>query len=473
MKLSARSYFLATSLASQGVRIISSLLLFRMLSASDYGAAGLVAIFPGFIGSIGDLGAMRSVYVLDGREPNARGTCLLITLATGVVLSLAWLGAGFYLAAQQSNPTFALLGAAGALNVPLNYLFEYAMILLNLEKNFSFEANARLVRALVAALSSLAFAAMGMGPLAILGSILLASVVAVTISFLAHRRLFAFDASLSTARKALHLGTRMTAAQYLNNMGGSIYSTMAAHAGGQVGLGLFGRATQVVDMFNHSFVNNLLRIFQPNLRPTGEDTTQLSSHFCRSCLVTAYLSVPVAIVLYLRSPELIRVLMGPGWTEVPDLLKPFAIAMALGATGGVSLATLQCAGRVSQWTLATLAALGTAATIFFLSGEKNLLATCNAVASAQVVSAIVLTVSAVVTLRLSVAQMIPHGITLPLSAGLAAICIGLLPPLSAPPLISDLYLLVTSGVISLTVIGATMALLHRSFFRLLVQRSLD
>jgi hypothetical protein len=163
MNLSAKSYFLLSSLLAQGVRIVSSFALFRLLTPVDFGAVALVGLAPGYVAALGDFGALRVVYFLDGHVPKARGTCLSIALIFSGVLALVCLGAGIYLGWVKNEPVFYLLGLLAALNAPLNSAYEFGLMLLNLERNFAFEANTRLLRALVTSGSALGMAWVWLG----------------------------------------------------------------------------------------------------------------------------------------------------------------------------------------------------------------------------------------------------------------------------------------------------------------------
>jgi len=257
MRLSLKSYFVFSSILAQGVRIVSSFALFRLLTPMDYGAVALVGLAPGYLAALGDFGALRAVYVLDGRVPKARGTCLSIALLASGVLALVSLVAGIYLGWVKNEPVFYLLGLLAALNAPLNSAYEFGLMLLNLERNFAFEANTRLVRALMSSGSCLGMAWAGFGPVAISGSLFAGTVLSFVLVLLWHPRLLGLASSRETARKALGLGMRMTGAQYLNNLNPTVVATFATFTGGQLGLGLFGRSTQLIDMFNQSFLNNL------------------------------------------------------------------------------------------------------------------------------------------------------------------------------------------------------------------------
>jgi O-antigen/teichoic acid export membrane protein len=465
MRLSVKSYFLFLSLLAQGVRIVSSFALFRLLTPMDYGAVALVGLAPGYVAALGDFGALRVVYVLDGRVPKARGTCLSIALISSGVLALVCLGAGIYLGWVKNEPVFYLLGLLAALNAPLNSAYEFGLMLLNLERNFAFEANTRLLRALVTSGSALGMAWAGLGPVAISGSIFAGSVLAFVLLLIWHPRLLGLASSRETARKALALGMRMTGAQYLNNLNPTVVGTFATFTGGQLGLGLFGRATQLIDMFNHSFLNNLLRIFQPDLRFSEKGSAELSAHFCRACLVCLYITIPASVVLFLRAQDVIYLFMGTGWEEVAMLIRPLAVAMAINSIGGISLSALQCAGHTRVWAVASGLSLLVLAFGYWIFGGQSLLALTVVVAISQSAAALYLTMGAVVGLKISLRALLSHFT----SMGFSVALVGGLSLMGTPQ--QDLSLWGASFRVSATVFFAIviiyggLAMFHREFFR--------
>jgi teichuronic acid exporter len=471
MKLSEKSYFLFSSLLSQGVRIVSALALFRLLTPIDYGAVALVAIVPGYIAAFGDLGAMRAVYVLDGREPKARGTCLTIALLASTVLAVVSLGAGLYLGWVRGEPVFYLLGLLAALNAPLSSVYEYGLVLLNLERNFVFEANTRLLRGLVTSCGAVLMALVGFGPVAISGSILVGTALAFAIVFVWHRRVLSLGMNPQTARKALGLGIRMTGAQYLSNLNPTFNATLAVLAGGQLGLGLFGRATQLLEMFNYSILVNLMRIFQPDFRHFEKGSRELSSSYCRGCLICWYLSIPAALIIFLRAPEIIFIFMGPEWSQVADLIWPMAIAMGISSASGMSHAALQCVGRAIDHAVASLLCLVTVGLIYWFAGHGSLLVLSIAVASGQVVFAIYLFVSARVQLHLDINELLKHVPSLVLSSGVVL----LLAHFVASPQNLKLSCALQSVLATATLVGVciygSLAAFHWRFVRSLLYRA--
>jgi O-antigen/teichoic acid export membrane protein len=241
--------------------------------------------------------------------------------------------------------------------------------------------------------------------------------------------------------------------------------TFVTFTGGQLGLGLFGRATQLVDMFNHSFLTNLIRIFQPDLRFSDKGPAALSAHFCRACLVCLYFTIPASLVLFLRSSDIIYLFMGSGWEQVAVLMRPLAVAMAINSIAGISLSALQCAGHTRDWAVSSGISLLVVASGYWFLGYHTLLALTVLVAIAQSVAALYLTMGAVLALKISLRRLLIHFPSIGLSVALVVGLSLMFTPQQDFSLLSAFYRVSATAGASVVIIYGGMAMFHPEFFR--------
>ena len=306
--------------ASQGlvlaIQLTSTVILARILTPGDFGIVAMVAAFTGFAGLFRDLGlsaaAVQKADLSAAQQGNlfwlnvAAGACL-----TGVVAVASPLVAWFYQRPELQPVTLVLS----------------AVFLLS---SMGTQHGARLIRGMqfgrnaVAALGG-PVAALGVGTtLAWLGWSYWALVWAVLANAATTTVLLWILSPLrpslpqlgSGVRGMLRFGVNVTAYDVANYFHRNLDNILIGRVWGAEVLGFYSRAYQLMMVPVHSLRTPVFTVTYPALCRLQEMPGPFRAYVRQSTTVLAMLSMPFAALVFTIAPDLIPLLLGPGWEGV-------------------------------------------------------------------------------------------------------------------------------------------------------------
>jgi len=438
--LSDKAIFLFTSVATQALRIAAMFIMARLLRPEDYGLLTLVAIAPGFFALLGDCGVARAlVQYRDLPTEPVEASGLVVSVTLGLIYAVVYLCSGIYFFSFGYRVASALvvhdqrlfwIGLIGGVTVILSTIYSFQMACLNRDLKFKAESAQNIIYSLAVTVTGVGLALVAhwhraVGVFALALQPLAAQIVANAVIY--HRHPFRWPSAfrLAMAAKMLGYGWKVTLAQYANNLQQTIVSAWVAAVGGPVGLGVYGRATQVSDMFGYSFMNSIDRLLHPLLRSVRDDAERRRGIFVRGCLGSMLLCGFGWAWLEGTAPDLIRVVMGPQWSAVPPLLRIVSITLLTGGLGIMGIIVTHALGKPLIWLRFGVGGLAmlllcTAVGLVF---HRSLTAIAVAFVIAQVAMSLAIWFWAVRTLNVGRANLAGHLLRLLLVAAATCGCI--------------------------------------------------
>jgi PST family polysaccharide transporter len=438
--VSDKAIFLFTSVATQALRVAAMFVMARLLRPEDYGLLTLVAIAPGFIALLGDCGIARAlVQYRDLPTEPVEASGLVVSVMLGLIYAIVYLCSGIYFFSFGYHVQSGLvrhdqrmfwIGLIGGVTIVLSTIYTFQMACLNRDLKFKAESVQNIIFSLAVTVTGVGLALVAhwhraVGVFALALQPLTAQIVGNAVIY--HRHPFRWPSAFryGMAAKMLGYGWKVTLAQYVNNLQQTIVSACVAVVGGPVGLGVYGRATQVSDMFGWNLMNSIDRLLHPLLRTVRDDAERRRGIFVRGCLGSMLMCGFGWAWLEGTAPDLIRVVMGPQWSSVPPLLRIVSITLLSGGLGIMGIIVTHALGKPLIWLrfgvagllvllLCSAAALGLG---------HSLAAIAVAFVIAQVTMSLALWVWAVRTLNVGRGELAGHLIRLLLVAGATCGCI--------------------------------------------------
>lgn len=128
---------------------------------------------------------------------------------------------------------------------------------------------------------------------------------------------------------------------------------------GAASLGLYGRAYELMLVPAQALGMVLEKVLFPTMARVQDDPDKLRSAYRRSTALVATLVLPMAVITAVLAPEIIRLLLGPGWGGAVPVLQVLAIGMyfRVGYMVGQSVAASTGAVHQAAWRTALFALL--------------------------------------------------------------------------------------------------------------------
>lgn len=321
---------LAERYANFVMGLAATLVLARLLTPAQVGVYSVCAAFGTMAAILRDFGV--SEYLIQERDL----TRAKVRAAMGIALITAWtLGAGLYLAREPLAAYFAEPGVAQVLAITtLHFLIlplsSPAFALMNRELAFRQIFFLQTACNVAHSGTSVLLAWHGYGPLALAW----APVVSVTLqtailAWLRPRDTFVMP-SLRQARPVLGFGVAYMASRTIETVARNVHEPIIAKAFGFPALGLFSRASGMVDLFRNNVADAITRVATPAFAAEHRAGRPVAQALIHTTTLFTALSWPFFGFVALAAPEVIGLLLGSQWLAAA----PLAAVLALAALPG-------------------------------------------------------------------------------------------------------------------------------------------
>ena len=321
-------WFLSGTAARALLRLVVMAILARLLVPEQFGLVAAAGVFVAFADLFATSGIAHAVVQYKALEPRHVRAAFTGNMAMGLVTATAmWLLAGWFAAffrMPELEPVLKLL----AWLYPIHGIGGISRRLL--ARNLSYGRLAVIEVASYAfgyALVALPLAFAGWGAWALVYAIMGSAVV---------RNLISFAMAPHTLRPSFH--KRSYDELMRNGLGFSLarWASFVAQKGdyfvvgrwiGQAPLGLYERAYVLMDLSNSLLTNALNTVLFPTFAKMQDDRALLAAAFERISAVLGLIFLPAGLIASLLAPELIALLLGPGWDAAVDPFRVLALGM--------------------------------------------------------------------------------------------------------------------------------------------------
>lgn len=126
----------------------------------------------------------------------------------------------------------------------------------------------------------------------------------------------------SAFRELIFFGGGFTIAKIANYLATQGDNLIVGRMLGPASLGIYGRAYQFMVMPANLFGNSLDRTLFPAIAKVQDDQPRIARGYLTGVSIIALVACPCSILMFLLAPEIVMILLGPGWLEV---IPPFQI----------------------------------------------------------------------------------------------------------------------------------------------------
>jgi O-antigen/teichoic acid export membrane protein len=286
----------------------------RLLEPSDFGVVTAALIVVMFFIMMTRLGLGHALVQRAEVGPREISTAYWTSLLLGILLAaLVWFLAPVFaglLRVDAAEPVLRVL----AFLFPLRALMSIAEALLQRRARFQLMAKIDVLSyAFGFGVCGVGAAWGGAGVWALVGAHYATALAAIALLLVFHApfRLVAPDRTV--LQDLLGYGGGVTIGKFINRVALEVDNVIVARWLGAAALGLYGRAYQLMAMPGNLMGEALDRVLFPTLSRLQEDTDRLRRAFLRGLSAVSLLTLPASLVAIVLAPELIGLLLGPGW----------------------------------------------------------------------------------------------------------------------------------------------------------------
>ncbi|MBB3083221.1 lipopolysaccharide biosynthesis protein [Geodermatophilus sabuli] len=363
------SWSLLGALGQSLLQVVSIVVLSRLLSAEQFGTAMAATVVMSLAVMLGQLGIGPAL--VQSRELSRADVATAFTVAAGLGVALATV---LFLAAPVVNPLVGLPADSSFLRLlsivlVLGGLSSVSLALLQRRLRFRDLVLVELLSYGVGHLgTSVVLALAGAGAAALVwGQVAQAALTAIGgYALVRHAVRPCRPAVMArSGRRILSFGSAYSLSQLGNWVGLNGDNLVVTSTLGPASLGVYSRAYQLLVQPANLIGTVADKVLFPSLARIQDDRERLARAYVLACSLVALLTLPVSVLLSVLAPEVVAILLGPGWSAVVLPLQVFAVVLlprtAYKISGSLTRATgAVLGGAWRQWLYAAEVAVGCA-----------------------------------------------------------------------------------------------------------------
>lgn len=329
----------------QGVQFVVMIVMARVLSPSDYGLIGMLAVFIAVAQSLVDSGFSQALIRKQERTRVDESTVFYFNIAVGLLLYGLLYAMSPWVAGFYDSPELEPLMRVVCLGVVFNSLAVVQRARLTLEIDFKTQAKASLTAAIVSGIVGIWMAHTGWGVWSIAAQQLVNLGVNTLLLWLLAKWRPLWTYSWRSFRELFSFGSKLMLSGLLDVLYRNIYLIVIGKVFSAKDLGYYTRAHQFSEFPSSNLTGILQRVTYPVLCKIQNDDEKLASAYRRFLRVSAFLVFPLLVGLSAVAEPLILLLLKEQWLFAATLLQIICFSMMWYPVHAINLNLLQVKGR--------------------------------------------------------------------------------------------------------------------------------
>jgi PST family polysaccharide transporter len=342
------------------IRILSIMILGRILDPTDYGLVTMVTAFTGVLNMFGAFGLLQAAIQRDSLSEKESTALFWLNVAFGALLTLTAILVAPAVSRFYNEPRLlAIMEAVGFMFIITGTGIQHGVILQR-RMQFGVSATIEIGALLIGTAVSIGMAMAGYGYWALV-SVTITLPLATTIGlWIATGWIPGRPQMAPGIRSMLGFGFGTTLNGFISYFASNIDKLLVGRVWGTEALGLYGRAFHLINFPNDNLNTTIGEVAFAALSRTKDDIERFRRYFLKGYSLVVTLTVPVTVVCALFADDLVVVVLGPKWAaaaEIFRILAPTILAFAISNPLGWLLNSLGLIKRGACISLASAALL--------------------------------------------------------------------------------------------------------------------
>ncbi len=323
-------------ICTQGIKFFlrtgSLILMARLLIPEEFGLVGMVTAVTGVIGLFKDAGLSMVTIQRPNITEEQVSTLFWINMAVGVVLCVIMIAIAPYLASFYREPRLLLVTVVLGSGFIFNAAATQHQALLQRRMRYTSLAVADLFSLLISVTCGIIMALWGFGYWALVAMAVVLPATNAILVWLAAAWIPGTPRRNIEIRSMLHFGGTVTLNSLVTYLTYNADKILLGRFWGASGLGIYGRAYQLVNLPMDNLNGAIGWVAFPVLSRIQNDPIRVRNFFLKGYSMVLALTIPIVVGFALFADEIIFVLLGSKWKDAAvifRILAPTGFAFAL------------------------------------------------------------------------------------------------------------------------------------------------
>src|ERR1039458_7022434 len=314
------------------LRLVSLMVLARLLGPKDFGLVGMVTVLTGVLIMFRDFGLSAAAIQRPIVTEEQLSTLFWINILVGAGLTLLTAAMAPVIAAFYHEPRLVAVTAALASSFIFNAAGVQHGALLQRQMRFTALAVVSTISLVVSTAIAIGGAMAGYGYWALVAMTLTAPVINTVGFWLTAAWIPGRPRRQVGIRSMMHFGGTVTLNGLVVYIASNFEKVLLGRFWGADALGIYGRAYQLINIPTGNLNSAAGEVAFSALSRLQDDPSRLKSYFLKGYSVILALTLPITLACALFADDMIRVLLGPKWTAAAPifrLLAPTIVVFAI------------------------------------------------------------------------------------------------------------------------------------------------
>lgn len=332
-------------LFSQGLNFIITLIIARILSPSDYGIIGMLAIFLGISQVFIDAGFASAIIRKQDRSDIDFSTVFFYNIIVSFLFYILLFSSAPFVAGFYKMPILIPVTRIVGLNIVIGAFGTMHRTKLNLAVDFKTQTKISLITLLISGTAGILLALKGIGVWALIIQGLAATIVTTGLLWLFIKWKPSWIFSRSSFRELIGFGFKLMLSGLLDSVYTNIYQMVIGKHYNATDLGYYTRANGIAQMPASVTTGIIQRVTYPILSEIQDDSLRLVNSYRRLLKMSAFIIFPLMALLAALGQPLVRLLLTDKWLPAVPLMQVLCFCYMFYPIHSINLNLLKVKGR--------------------------------------------------------------------------------------------------------------------------------
>lgn len=345
--LSGMKWSAVERFAVQGIQFVIGLILARLLTPSDYGIIGMLAIFMAISQTIIDSGFSKALIQKQDRTEIDFSTAFFFNIVVGLICYLILFFASPYIASFFNEPILKDVLRVLAINLFLNSLAVVPVAKLSINVDFKTQSKASIISTILSGALGIILAYKGIGVWALVAQSVSHSFINVILLWYLLKWKPQWKYSWESFKKLFGYGGNVLVAGVISTIYANINTLVIGKFYTPKDLGFFTRGQQFPSLLSTNFTAIVQRVTFPILSKIQDDDNRLASVYRDYIKISSLGIFFLLIFLSSIAEPLITFLLTDKWIDAVIYLQVFCYALMFDHICAINLNLLYVKGKTN------------------------------------------------------------------------------------------------------------------------------
>jgi len=330
----------------QGIGLVLSIILARLLKPEDFGVIAMISIFVGVAGVFVDSGFSSALIQRQGITIEDTSSVFYFNIATALIMALLLGAAAPYIAAFYRMPILKPLTWLMAFNLFIGSFRSIQAVLLTKELNFRTHMKVTVVATVISGAAGIGLAWRGWGVWSLAVQSVVATIVSVLLFWIFSPWRPAFCFRLASLRSLFRYGSFMTLSGLLDTIYTRLNTLVIGRLYSARDLGLYSRADNIQHLPTFTISTLLGRVAFPVFSAAAAGEPGTLRRAARKALTAIMLvNTPIMFGILATARPLVHVVFGEKWLPCVPFLQVLSLAGVFWPLHVINLNLIKSRGR--------------------------------------------------------------------------------------------------------------------------------